>query len=65
MTSLTAQTSTKIYISQVSFTPQSVVNGASTLQNGMIWGIKVGSFVLSMFILAAIVHYILDTGNSK
>lgn len=62
---LFARIPSKIYISQVPFTPQGVVDGTSGLQAGVIWGLKVGSFVLSIFVLAAIIRYLLDTNNSK
>lgn len=65
MIPISVQTLSKIYISQVPFTPQGVVDGTSGLQSGVVWGLKVGSFILSMFILAAIIRYILDTNNSK
>lgn len=49
-----------IYISQVSMSPESVAGKSFELQNAMNWGLKVSGFIISLYMLASIVRYILD-----
>ena len=55
----------KVYIAQVPMSPQSVLDKSASLQNAMNWGLGISSFFFSLFMMAAFVRFILNTGNHK
>lgn len=56
---LSPQITYKIYISQVNMSPESVAGKSSELQGAMVWGLKVSGFIISLYMLASVIRYIL------